>query len=470
MSSSENDKGGPGPSHTLAPVVHSEQHYRTRRRLPSIRSRYQKYKAYLKTSRGAMPGQIATAINGCRVCDSPRLEQVIDLGYQYVSDFVASNGDSPKAPLELVRCLSCGLVQLRHTFSRKSLYRHYWYRSGISPTMRKALANIVSRACEIAKPTRGDLVIDIGCNDGTLLRSYNIPGLSLIGFEPAENLIADARKGTEWIFNDFFKASALKQRFGERKARIITSVAMFYDLEDPNSFVTDVAKILAPDGVWVVQQNYLVAMLEENGFDNIGHEHLEYYSLGTMQSLLRRNSLEVFEVETNDVNGGSIRTFICHKGQYTIRNSVTQLEKHEAQLALGEHTMYQKFATNIGKIRSELYEFIVGEIGQGRTVYVYGASNRGNTILQYCGLDHSLIRKATDANPEKWGRKTVGTLIPIVSKDEARKDKPDYFLILPHHFLEEIKNDEREYLESGGKFIVPLPEFRIVTSGDGRHD
>jgi SAM-dependent methyltransferase len=331
--------------------------------------------------------------------------------------------------------------------------------------MRKALSDLVSRTCEIAKPGPGDLVLDIGCNDGTLLRSHPIKGLFLVGFEPAENLLQEARNGTNWIFNDFFNAETFKRKFGQRKAKIVTSVAMFYDLEDPNQFVADIAKILAQDGVWAVQQNYLATMLEQNGFDNIGHEHLEYYTLRTMQELLKRHGLEVFDVETNSVNGGSFRTFICLKGQRPIRNSVSLMEKHEGQLALGSHSTYEKFAENIRKIRTRVRDFVVGEVRRGKTVYVYGASNRGNTILQYCGLDNTLITKAADANPEKWGRRTAGTLIPIVSKDEARKDKPNYFLILPHHFLEEIVREERNYLEQGGKFIVPLPAFRIITNG-----
>ncbi len=417
-----------------------------------------------------MPAQTSTAIRACRVCQSSRLVKVLLLGNQYVSDFVMADGNNPQGPLELVRCASCGLVQLRHTFSRETLYKHYWYKSGISATMRDALAELVSRSCEIANPTQGDLVLDIGCNDGTLLRSYRIIGVVLVGFEPAENLVEEARKGTNWIFNDFFSAGAFKRRFGDRKTKIVTCVAMFYDLEDPNRFVADVANILAPDGIWTVQQNYLATMLEKNGFDNIGHEHLEYHTLGTMKRLVERHGLEVFEVETNDVNGGSFRTFICHRGRYSIRNSVTQMETHESRLGLGEHSTYERFAANIREIRSRVREFVVHEVGRGKTVYVYGASNRGNTILQYCGLDHTLIKKATDANPEKWGRKTVGTLIPIVSKEEARKDRPDFFLILPHHFLEEIRCDEREYLEQGGKFIVPLPQFRIMTNRGSRHN
>jgi SAM-dependent methyltransferase len=328
--------------------------------------------------------------------------------------------------------------------------------------MQKALSDLVSRACEIAKPKPGDLVLDIGCNDGTLLRSYRVKGVFLVGFEPAENLVQEASKGTDWIFNDFFSAEIFKRKFGERKAKIVTSVAMFYDLDDPNSFVADVAKILAPDGVWVIQQNYLASMLEKNGFDNIGHEHLEYYTLGTMKTLLMRHGLEVFDAETNDVNGGSFRTFICHGGHYPVETSVGRMEKYEAGLALDEHRTYERFADNIKRIRSQARDFISREVKGGKTVYVYGASNRGNTILQYYGLDHTLIKKAADANPEKWGRKTAGTLIPIVSKEEARKDKPDYFLILPHHFLQEIMRDEREYLTIGGQFIVPLPTFRIA--------
>ncbi len=403
------------------------------------------------------------AIMACRICQSPKLDDVLSLGTQYVSDFVTLDGDSPQAPLELVRCSNCGLVQLRHTFSRGSLYRHYWYKSGISPTMRKALSDLVLRTCEIAEPSPGDLALDIGCNDGTLLRSYPIKGLFLVGFEPAENLVQEARSGTNWIFNDFFSVETFKRKFGERKAKIVTSVAMFYDLEDPNGFVADVAKILVPDGVWVVQQNYLATMLERNGFDNIGHEHLEYYSLGTMQELLKRHDLEVFNVETNDVNGGSFRTFICHKGRQAIGNTVSIMQKNEERLALDSHATYERFAENIRKIRSQVRDFIIQEVRSGKSVYVYGASNRGNTILQYCGLNHTLIGKAADANPEKWGRKTVGTLIPIVSKEEARRDRPDYFLILPHHFLKEISRDEKEYLEHGGRLIVPLPAFRIVT-------
>ncbi len=238
---------------------------------------------------------------------------------------------------------------------------------------------------------------------------------------------------------------------------------MFYDLDDPTGFVTDVAKILAPEGVWVIQQNYLPTMLEQNGFDNIGHEHLTYYSLQTLSRLLIDHGLEIFDVEKNDVNGGSFRTYVSHKGRFPLRGSVMRMKEYETKLFSRRPSIYREFAKNVRMLGLQLRKFVRKEVEAGKRIYVYGASTRGNTILQYCKLDHHLIEKATDANPEKWGRKTPGTGIPIVSKDEARKDKPDYFLVLPHHFLDEIRRQERDYLRSGGKFIVPLPKFRIVT-------
>jgi hypothetical protein len=241
---------------------------------------------------------------------------------------------------------------------------------------------------------------------------------------------------------------------------------MFYDLDDPDSFVADIVKVLDTRGIWVIQQNYLLSMLEQNGFDNIGHEHLTYYSVGTMNRLLGKHNLEIFHAETNDVNGGSFRTYVARKGEFRVRDSLKGMEELETMLFSSKPSIYNTFAKNVRRIRSQLKEFVNDRVKGGKKVYVYGASTRGNTILQYCKLDYRLIEKATDANPEKWGRKTPGTEIPIVSKTEARKDKPDFFLILPHHFLREIMREEQEYLESGGMFIVPLPKLRVVSAND----
>ncbi len=407
-------------------------------------------------------GLTAIPITKCRLCHSERFIRLISLGNQHVSDFVTSEGDSPRSPLELVRCANCSLVQLKHTFPRDSLYRHYWYRSGISSTIRGALEDIVEKAGKIANPMRGDIVIDIGCNDGTLLRAYKSLDVRRVGFEPAKNLVEDAMKGTDYIFNDYFRFDLFRKKFPESKAKIVTSIAMFYDLDDPTRFVIDVSKLLDPDGVWVIQQNYLPMMLVQNGFDNIGHEHLTYYSLKTLSRLLTKQDFEIFDVETNDVNGGSFRTYVSHKGRFPLNESVLRMKDYEGKLFSRRPSIYTEFAKNVRMVSMQLRSFVAKEVHNGKKIYVYGASTRGNTILQYCRLDHNLIEKATDANPDKWGRKTPGTGIPIISKEEARKDKPDYFLVLPHHFLSEIRKQESEYLRSGGKFIVPLPEFRIV--------
>ena len=330
--------------------------------------------------------------------------------------------------------------------------------------MRKSLRDVVVKVYEVARPRTGDIVVDVGCNDGTLLRSYEIPGLRLVGFEPARNLVESARKGTELILNSFFNYNTFRRNFPGLKARVITSIAMFYDVDNPHRFVEDISRCLHPDGVWVVQQNYLPLMLTRNGFDNIGHEHLTYYSLETMTRLIQTHGLEVFDTETNEVNGGSFRTYIAHQGARKVRTSVAKMTTTEQRLFSRSPSIYQVFATNVKKVGAELHDFVARQARVGKKVYAYGASTRGNTILQYCHLDHRLITKACDANPEKWGLKTPGTNIPIVSKEEARADHPDYFLILPHHFLDEIRNEERGYLSAGGKLIVPLPRFLTITN------
>lgn len=417
-------------------------------------------------------GSVKT-ITSCRLCDSKDLTFILSLGEQYVSDFIEGPSDEGiKVPLELVLCDvnsgGCGLLQLRHTTPSNSLYRNYWYKSGMNQTMKDALADITNKAEKIITLSTGDLVLDIGCNDGTLLRSYKSEGIRTIGFDPAENLMEEARIGTTRIINDFFNSESFILEFGDEKAKIITSIAMFYDLDEPNKFVKDIANCLDRDGIWIIQMSYLPSMLEQNAFDNICHEHLEYYSLMSLQNPLKRHELEVFDVELNDVNGGSFRTYVKHKDSSSItpfKNSaerVKDLENFELSLGLDNKEIYDEFAGRVNHIKTKLSEFIRQEIQEGKTVSIYGASTKGNTLLQYFELDSTLIKSAAEKNPDKWGKKTVGTLIPIVSEEEVRSDNPDYFLILPWHFLKEFMYREADYLRSGGKFIVPLPEFNLV--------
>jgi len=407
----------------------------------------------------------------CRLCSRKEMIPILSLGTQYLSNFVNDQDQTLyAAPIELVLCDvqngGCGLLQLRHTVPPELLYKKFWYKSGTNQTMRDALADIASRAETMAKLQEGDIVVDIGANDGTLLRSYRHSNLRLVGFEPAKNLVEEASKGTTKVINDFFSYPAFEKKFRDEKAKVVTSIAMFYDLETPNQFVSDLKKMLHRDGVWVVQMNYLAAMLANNAFDNIVHEHLEYYSLASLEKLLDRHDLTVFDVEENDINGGSFRTYIKHKScqSYPVMESVKMMRDNEARLKLNEYATYQNFATRIKSLKERTHDFIQSETKNGKSVYVYGASTRGNTLLQYYDLDKRLVRAAAERSPSKWGKRTAGTDIPIISEEQARKEKPDYFLVLPWYFINEFLTREKDFIRNGGKFIVPLPEFRIIQS------
>jgi NDP-4-keto-2,6-dideoxyhexose 3-C-methyltransferase len=393
----------------------------------------------------------------CRLCNSSRLTDVFSLGEQYINDFVSEDriNKGLKAPLDLVMCEECTLLQLRHTAPQEILYsRYYWYRSGVTDTMKRALRDITEQIESMVYLKEGDAVLDIGANDGTLLASYKIKGIKRVGCEPADNLIDYLKEHADYTMHDFWeydKYMRLAEQNGFGKAKVITAIGMFYDLEEPNRFIKDAADVLADDGVFVAQLMCLASMLDKNDIGNICHEHLEYYSLESLRYLFETNGLEIFKIEENDVNGGSYRIFARHyKGTGILFD-----EKYTKQDILA-------FGKRIKENRDKCVEFIKQEVAKGKTVYVYGASTKGNVILQYYGLDTSLISAASERSPEKWGKYTIGTWIPIVSEEEARKAQPDYFLVLPWAFFHEFYEREKEWREKGGKFILPLPEFKVV--------
>jgi hypothetical protein len=380
----------------------------------------------------------------------------------------------PKLPLQLVRCDplelpgACGLVQLRHTVPGSTLYSSYWYRSGINRSMTENLHEIAAQAVALVGGLRsGDLVVDIGCNDGTLLDGYRDrpSDLTLLGIDPSDVTRYAVAKGYE-VINDFFAHRVLAERFPSRKARVITSIAMFYDLERPGEFVGDIARSLDDDGIWVSEFSYMPTMLEKSSFDTICHEHLEYYSVAVIERLLSEGGLEIVKAELNDVNGGSIRIFAGHVGRHD-RNSVDataleRLREQEKEVELGTAKPYEAFARRALKVRDDLTTLLRTLRADGATIHVYGASTKGNTILQFAGIDRSLIDCAADRNPDKWGSETIGTHIPIVSEEESRVQRPDYYLVLPWHFLDEFLEREAEFFARGGRFIVPLPDVRVI--------
>lgn len=393
----------------------------------------------------------------CRLCGADKMTEVFSVGDQYINDFVPPEkvGQGLKAPLDLVMCDNCSLLQLRHTAPQELLYsRYYWYRSGVTDTMRKALRDITAEIETMVELKAGDVVLDIGANDGTMLATYSTPGIHKVGCEPADNLVEALRKNTEYVMHDFWgyeRYMELAAQWGFGKAKVITAIGMFYDLEDPNKFIADAKSSLTEDGVFVAQLMCLTPMLEKNDLGNICHEHLEYYSLESLKYLFETNGLEMFKIEENNVNGGSYRIFARHyKG-----TGMSFEEKVTKQDILD-------FGQRLRDNRDKCVAFIKEEVARGKKVYVYGASTKGNVILQYFGLDNKLITAAAERSPEKWGKYTIGSWIPIVSEEEARSAQPDYFLVLPWAFFNEFYEREKEWRSRGGKFIVPLPEFRIV--------
>ena len=398
-----------------------------------------------------MKEQIITRTT-CRLCGSSQLIDLFSLGNLYISTFVENKDEGMKAPLDMILCQECSLLQLRHTAPMELMYsRFYWYRSGVTDTMRLALQDITVQAETMIELKPNEVVLDIGANDGTMLKCFSNPRIIRVGCEPANNLIDQLRENSDYVIHDFWEARHYK-KLGLPKARIVTAIGMFYDMENPNQFVADISEVLAEDGIFIAQLMCLRPMLEKNDLGNICHEHLEYYSLESLKYMFETNGLEMYQLEENNVNGGSYRIFCRHnKG-----TGIPFEEKYTRE-------DYQNFFQRIEANKKKCVDFIKTAVAKGQTIYVYGASTKGNTILQYYGLDHTLITAAAERSPEKWGKFTVGTQIPIVSEHEARKAQPDYFLVLPWAFFEEFYEREKAWRRSGGRFIVPLPEFAVVS-------
>jgi NDP-4-keto-2,6-dideoxyhexose 3-C-methyltransferase len=406
----------------------------------------------------------------CRGCGAPALLPLFTLGDLCLcNDFVTAADADVRIPLELVLCDldqgGCGLLQLRHTTHQSLMYTQYWYKSGLSSTMRAHLAKLVAKAERVASLQPGETVLDIGANDGTTLRSYGTPGIRRFGFEPSQ-LHREAEAGTTAVVNGFFNAGAFHAIADGGQARIITTIAMFYDIEDPHRFIADIRECLAPDGVWVIEMHYLPSILASNGFDAIVHEHVTYYSLRSLQRLLRPHDLEVVDVERNAMNGGSFRVYVRHAGAAIVSPAaaarVRAREEREDALRLDRPETYQRFWQRIHRARRELRGFLQEELAKGKTFYVYGASTKGNALLQFFDLDTRLIVAAGDKNPDKWGRSTPGTRIPIVSPQDVAAARPDYLLVLIWHLIDEVREQWQPYLAAGGQLIVPLPKVRVI--------
>jgi NDP-4-keto-2,6-dideoxyhexose 3-C-methyltransferase len=408
----------------------------------------------------------------CRACGGDTIN-VFSLGPQYVSQFMKHlNPVGPRVPLTLMRCHGCGLIQLSHTVDRSVLYGdHYWYKSGIQESMVSALKDVVKGALRYCQVTPRDTVIDIGANDGTLLRQYEEFGLPpiRIAYEPAKNLWEECGKAAEVMIPDYFpQPLESPSRPVEGSVKIITSIAMFYDLEDPNAFVHEIRRLLHPEGIWVVQMGDLLSMLETNGFDNIAHEHLEYYSLLSFCKLIERHGLICLDVEHNQVNGGSLRLYIGHRTP-DIRLDVTGIahlheqSKKEAEAHLHDRNEpYLEFGARVEEGRREFRKFLLSMVLSGETMDLLAASTKGSVLQQYYDIGPKYVRWAIERSPEKVGLHTV-TGIPIVSEEQGRAEPAKVLLVGAWTWADALIERERGKWPTGTKMVIPLPTMRVVT-------
>jgi NDP-4-keto-2,6-dideoxyhexose 3-C-methyltransferase len=407
-------------------------------------------------------------IESCRICSSDALALIFDLGDLHSCGYFPQVVEpiAPVAPLCLVSCRDCGLVQLQHNYDQDELFRNtYGYRSNLNASMSGHLASIVNTIVDKIKFSAGDYVLDIGSNDGTLLKSYPATaGLRRVGIDPSIEQFHSYYPLDVQTNANLFTSNAFLQISKGARARVVTSIAMFYDLPDPNAFVADIAAVLDEEGLWVFEQSYLPTMLARNAFDTICHEHLEYYALRQIIDLLKRHKMRVVDVAFNDINGGSFRIYACHENASHVSDSV-KIEKiltQELSLGLNTGMPFNEFWARVSHIKTDLVNFLKKCKETGKRVHGYGASTKGNTLLQYFGITSDLIEMIADCNSTKWDRCTPGTRIPIVSEKTSRDANPDYYLVLPWHFRGNFLVREKNFMAGGGQFIFPLPEFELV--------
>jgi hypothetical protein len=406
-------------------------------------------------------------IDQCRISGSKNLITVLDLGVQSLTGVFPKSIDEvvTAGPLKLVWCPDSGLLQLQHTYDLNEMYGdNYGYRSGLNLSMVNHLKNKVKHLQRIVKLDINDVVLDIGSNDGTLLKSYENIGIKRVGIDPTGNKFRHFYDESILLIADFFNAADYKKYLPESPAKIITSISMFYDLQSPLEFVRDVQKVLDKEGIWHFEQSYMPTMLRMNSYDTVCHEHLEYYSLTVVKKLLESCELKIVDVQMNAVNGGSFAVTAAHKHSLLKANDsvINWMLAQEERMGLHTPAPFRHFEERVYSHRANLVELIKTLRADGKKVVGYGASTKGNVLLQFCGFGPDDIECIAEVNPDKFGAYTPGTKIPILSEKEVKAMQPDYMLVLPWHFRDSIIQREAEYLANGGKLIFPMPEIEIV--------
>lgn len=410
---------------------------------------------------------VYSQIKQCRMCGNANLVRILDLGEQMLTGVFPREKETSitTGPLRLVKCMGgqevCGLLQLEHSYDLNEMYgENYGYRSGLNPTMVAHLHSKVKQILKRVELRKGDLVIDIGSNDSTTLQAYPDSGQNLVGIDPTGVKFHSYYPPHIALIPEFFSSALLNARFPGKKAKVITSFAMFYDLENPTAFMQEIHDVLADDGVWVFEQSYMPLMLEMNAYDTVCHEHLEFYGLRQIKWMTDRVGFKIVDVELNDVNGGSFSiTVEKSHGDLTPGVSAQKVLDQEQAKALDSLEPYKAFAERAAQLKRDLCAFIDAAHAEGKTVAALGASTKGNVLLQYCCLTEKDIFAVGEVNADKFGCVMPGTWIPIISEKELLARKPDYVIILPWHFKKFFK-DSLKFKDV--KMVVPLPEVTIL--------
>ena len=404
------------------------------------------------------------------------MKKLFSFGELYVSDFIKQDeeGRAGKHDLTLMIDERYGAARLEKCTPIHSMFGKYWYRSGTNTTMRNELMGIVENILKVQRLEDNDLWLDIACNDGTLFK-YVPNHIKKLGIDPTDDTFTvESRQVADEIIQDYFTLESYKRsQFAEKKAKVITCIAMFYDLDEPIDFLNDVKEVLDDDGLFVIQMSYTPLMIKQLAFDNITHEHVYYWSLSSLNKLMVEAGLKIVDCQLNDVNGGSFRIYIKKENSDETKFATTpyrdvcnvrveSILNWEKTQNLDSEETWSDFYQRVQDLKKQTLDFLREEKAKGKKICGYGASSKGNTLLQYFGIDNTLIDVIAERSPYKYGYKTIGTNIPILSEDDVRKMNPDYMLVLPWHFISEFIEREHEFLERGGKFIVPCPKFEII--------
>lgn len=411
-------------------------------------------------------------IECCRICGNKKLVSCINVGEQYLSSIFPSDLNYKKSlkkySLEIVQCIKtseseCGSLQLAFDHDFSNMYNEYPYTSSSNSSMKRILQDVAESGMNLGHLQSNDTILDIGCNDGTLLNFFENGDYNLIGIDPAKNIESKVNSSKFVRVKDFFTAKSFNG-VSKDKAKLVFGIAMFYHLSNPIMFCRDMASVLDDDGVVIIQMAYLPAMIKTNMYDNIVHEHVGYYGVNHMKFIFEQAGLEIFDVILNDVYGGSFRVFAKKKGncRFKLTKRLKETLDDEIKWGIFERKTYSEFMNRINKTKDDLRLLLKKIKSEGKRTWIYGASTKGNTIMQFCGIGPDLVEAAADSNPFKFGKYLIGSDIPIFDENELRDKKPEYLLALPYSFVNAFREREKKLVENGTKFIVPLPNVRVL--------